>query len=134
MQAVDTAQFVARGISIAGVPPNHVSVRSYHPRFVQKTYTSMRGRSMQNSNKGRGRTYLDTARESDRLNTTSDTSNLIGDHAPMKLIPWEDIWTSLRVARIRGNGEMIEVFYNTLFKEAVFDDNGAWELDVKNGH
>jgi hypothetical protein len=38
------------------------------------------------------------------------------------------------VARIRGNGEMIEVFYNTLFKEAVFDDNGAWELDVKNGH
>ena len=44
----------------------------------------------------------------------------------MKLIPWEDIWTSLRVARIRGHGEMIEVFYDTLFKEAVFDDYGAW--------
>ena len=49
----------------------------------------------------------------------------------MKLIPWEDIWTSLRVARIRGNGEMIEVFYDTLFKEAVFDDNGAWSFDQK---
>jgi hypothetical protein len=49
----------------------------------------------------------------------------------MKLIPWEDIWTSLRVARIRGNGEMIEVFYDTLFKEAVFDDDGAWSFDQK---
>jgi hypothetical protein len=46
----------------------------------------------------------------------------------MKLIPWADIWTSLRVAKIRGNGEMIEVFYDTLFKEAIFDDNGAWAL------
>ena len=50
----------------------------------------------------------------------------------MKLIPWEDIWTSLRVARIRGNGEMIDVFYDTLFKEAVFDDDGAWSLNPKN--
>jgi hypothetical protein len=50
----------------------------------------------------------------------------------MKLIPWEDIWTSLRVARIRGNGEMIEVFYDTLFREAVFDDNGAWAIEIKN--
>lgn len=46
----------------------------------------------------------------------------------MKLIPWEDIWTTLRVARIRGNGEMIDVFYDTLFKEAVFDDDGAWSI------
>jgi len=44
----------------------------------------------------------------------------------MQLIPWEDIWKSLRGARIRGQGEMIEVFYDTLFKEAVFDDKGAW--------
>ncbi len=44
----------------------------------------------------------------------------------MKLIPWEDIWHSLRDARIRGHGQMIEVFYETLFKEAVFDDAGAW--------
>lgn len=50
----------------------------------------------------------------------------------MKLIPWEDIWTSLRVARIRGNGDMIDVFYDTLFKEAVFDDDGAWSVTPKS--
>ncbi|GEM_PF-2369498 len=50
---------------------------------------------------------------------------------PTKLIPWEDIWTSLRIARMRGNGEMIEVFYDALFKEAVFDDQGAWSWDLK---
>ena len=55
-----------------------------------------------------------------------------GRHSrPAKLIPWEDIWTSLRVARVRGNGEMIEVFYDVLFKEAVFDDRGAWSWDLK---
>jgi hypothetical protein len=54
---------------------------------------------------------------------TSDSS--------MKLIPWEDIWTSLRVATIRDNGEMIEIFYDTLFKEAIFDDQGAWSLPVR---
>jgi len=47
----------------------------------------------------------------------------------LKLIPWEDIWRSLRSAKIRGHGEMIEVFYETLFKEAVFDDDGAWSQD-----
>jgi hypothetical protein len=50
---------------------------------------------------------------------------------PMKLIPWEDIWTCLRVARIRGDGDMIDVFYDTLFREAVFDDDGAWSLPRK---
>lgn len=50
---------------------------------------------------------------------------------PMKLIPWKDIWITLKVARVRGNGEMIEVFYDTLFKEAVFDDNGAWALNER---
>ena len=49
----------------------------------------------------------------------------------MKLIPWTDIWASLTVAKIRGNGEMIEVFYDTLFKEAIFDDRGAWSLDPR---
>jgi hypothetical protein len=53
-------------------------------------------------------------------------------HVPMKLIPWEDIWTSLRVARIHGNGDMIDVFYDTLFREAIFDDDGAWSLDRKS--
>jgi len=56
----------------------------------------------------------------------------VPDHdRPTKLIPWEDIWTSLRVARMRGNGEMIEVFYDALFKEAVFDDRGAWSWELK---
>jgi hypothetical protein len=53
------------------------------------------------------------------------------DPESMKLIPWEDIWTSLRVAQIRGNGEMIDVFYDTLFKEAIFDDDGAWAFTPK---
>jgi hypothetical protein len=61
----------------------------------------------------------------------SATAALTRNGETMKLIPWEDIWTSLRVARIRGNGEMIEVFYDTLFKEAVFDDDGAWSCDQK---
>ena len=52
----------------------------------------------------------------------------------MKLIPWGDVWKSLRTARFRGNGEMIEVFYDTLFKEAVFDDRGAWSLERRTLH
>jgi hypothetical protein len=52
----------------------------------------------------------------------------------MKLIPWGDVWKSLRTARFRGNGEMIEVFYDTLFKEAVFDDRGAWSLERRRLH
>jgi hypothetical protein len=44
----------------------------------------------------------------------------------MTLIPWKDIWSSLKIAKHGGNGEMVAVFYDTLFKEAVFDDNGAW--------
>jgi hypothetical protein len=49
----------------------------------------------------------------------------------MKLIPWRDIWTSLTVAKMRGNGEMIAVFYDSLFKDAIFDDRGAWSLDLR---
>jgi len=55
-----------------------------------------------------------------------ETALTATDEQPLKLIPWSDIWSSLRVARVRGNGEMIEVFYDTLFKEAIFDDRGAW--------
>jgi hypothetical protein len=62
----------------------------------------------------------------------SATAALTRNGETMKLIPWEDIWTSLRVARIHGNGEMIDVFYDTLFKEAVFDDDGAWSVNAKN--
>lgn len=52
----------------------------------------------------------------------------------MKLIPWGEVWKSLRTARFCGNGEMIEVFYDTLFKEAVFDDRGAWSLERRRLH
>jgi hypothetical protein len=52
----------------------------------------------------------------------------------MKLIPWSDVWKSLRTARYRGNGDMIQVFYETLFKEAVFDDRGVWSLENRRTH
>ena len=55
-----------------------------------------------------------------------ENSYSVIDEQPLRLIPWSDIWSSLRVARVRGNGEMIEVFYDTLFREAIFDDRGAW--------
>lgn len=67
----------------------------------------------------------------DHSRNLSATAVLTKNGESMKLIPWEDIWTSLRVARIRGNGDMIDVFYDTLFKEAVFDDVGAWSLAHK---
>ena len=67
----------------------------------------------------------------DQPRRLSATAVLTKNGESMKLIPWEDIWTSLRVARIRGNGEMIDVFYDTLFKEAIFDDDGAWALDQR---
>jgi hypothetical protein len=66
-----------------------------------------------------------------RVRNLSATAALSRNGETMKLIPWEDIWTSLRVARIRGNGEMIDVFYDTLFKEAIFDDDGAWSVNPK---
>ena len=54
----------------------------------------------------------------------------MADREMMTLIPWKDIWTSLKIASHRGDGEMVAVFYDTLFKEAVFDDNGAWAWDL----
>jgi hypothetical protein len=88
---------------------------------------------MGSSNDRRGRPHpaADKTNTEKRSNSPNEDPNLIAERMHMKLIPWEDIWTSLRVARIRGNGEMIEVFYDTLFKEAVFDDNGAWAMDLK---
>jgi hypothetical protein len=86
------------------------------------------------SNDGRSRPYPDADKTNteERSKSPNEAPNRIGERAHMKLIPWEDIWTSLRVATIRGNGEMIETFYDTLFKEAVFDDNGAWTIEIKN--
>ncbi len=63
-----------------------------------------------------------------------DLARLRADFEAMKLIPWRDIWKSLSAARIRGNGKMIEVFYDTLFKNAVFDDRGAWSIETKRPH
>ena len=63
-----------------------------------------------------------------------DLARLRADFENMKLIPWRDIWKSLSVAKIRGNGKMIEVFYDTLFKDAVFDDRGAWSIEIKRSH
>jgi hypothetical protein len=89
---------------------------------------------MRFSNDGRGKPQPDANKRNieERSKSPHEAPNVTGERMHMKLIPWEDIWTSLRVARIRGNGEMIEVFYDTLFKEALFDDNGAWAMEVKN--
>jgi hypothetical protein len=65
----------------------------------------------------------------DALVTDNGDASSIPNPISMTLIPWKDIWSSLRIAKIRGNGEMIEVFYDTLFKEAIFDDKGAWSWD-----
>jgi hypothetical protein len=50
----------------------------------------------------------------------------------MKLTPWNDIWNSLTIASLRGNWRMVQVFYDTLFTEAVFDDRGAWYLNTRS--
>ena len=76
-----------------------------------------------------------TARQpQESVNEHSRHPSIAAERGPMKLIPWEDIWNSLRGARTRGQGEMIEVFYETLFKEAVFDDEGAWSKDQPPRH
>jgi len=74
-----------------------------------------------------GTDTVNIARSSDGISPSlaQETSSATNEQ-PLKLIPWSDIWSSLRVARVRGNGEMIEVFYDTLFREAIFDDRGAW--------
>ena len=64
----------------------------------------------------------------------ADLARLRADFEGMKLIPWREIWKSLSVARMRGNGKMIEVFYDTLFKDAVFDDRGAWSIEITKPH
>jgi hypothetical protein len=44
----------------------------------------------------------------------------------LKVIPWNEIWNLLQSAKMRGHTPMIDTFYDTLFKEARFDDKGAW--------
>ena len=59
-----------------------------------------------------------------------DRSETPPNRVAMKLTPWKDIWHLLKIAKHRGDGEMVEVFYETLFKDAIFDDNGAWSWDI----
>lgn len=68
-------------------------------------------------------------RPQETMNTSAHHPSIAAERGPMKLIRWGDIWSSLRAVKIRGHGEMIEVFYETLFKEAVFDDDGPWSLE-----
>ena len=72
-------------------------------------------------------------RPNDNTNSsgTSELGSLRNEYPGMMLIPWRDIWASLTVAKMRANGDMIEVFYDTLFKDAVFDDRGAWSVDLR---
>jgi hypothetical protein len=46
----------------------------------------------------------------------------------LKLVPWNEIWASIAAAKLRGNTEMLKAFYETLYREALFDDHGAWSL------
>lgn len=92
---------------------------------------------MQSSSKNTRPAKSYTSAGADAYNQTvgaPDLARLKADFEGMKLIPWKDIWRSLSVARMRGNGRMIEVFYDTLFKDAVFDDRGAWSIEIKKPH
>lgn len=52
-------------------------------------------------------------------------------YAGLKLIPWNEIWASIAVAKLRGNTDMLKVFYETMYKEACFDDRGVWSLESR---
>jgi hypothetical protein len=52
------------------------------------------------------------------------------DYGSMRVILWRDIWTSLTLAKHRGNDPMVRAFYEMLFRDAVFDDRGAWSLNI----
>ena len=44
----------------------------------------------------------------------------------MTMMPWNELWGLLRDAKARGHTPMIDSFYDQLFREARFDDKGAW--------
>ena len=90
--------------------------------------------SKRNFNSNKSASQPQPSREDVRPLTAVEWLRAKSEHPGMKLIPWQDIWTSLHVAKIRGNGEMVEVFYDTLFKDAVFDDRGAWSLNISKPH
>ena len=49
----------------------------------------------------------------------------------LMFIPWSDIWTSVKLAKLRGHNAMVKAFYDMLFNEALFDDRGVWSSNVK---
>jgi hypothetical protein len=69
--------------------------------------------------------------EYNRTLTQLEVLRTRSEFTSMKLTPWNDIWISLTIAALRGNRHMVKVFYETLFKEAVFDDRGAWCLNTR---
>ena len=91
-------------------------------------------RSSDRNNRSQGKLRRDRSDQSANAFAPASALRQEAAYAGMKLIPWGDVWKSLRTARFRGNGEMIEVFYDTLFKEALFDDNGAWSLERRRLH
>jgi len=91
-------------------------------------------RSSDRNNRSQGTRQRNRSDQSANALAPADAARPEATYAGMKLIPWGDVWKSLRTARFRGNGEMIEVFYDTLFKEAVFDDNGAWSPETRRLH
>ena len=49
----------------------------------------------------------------------------------LKLIPWSEVWAAVAVAKLRGNNEMLTVFYEKMYREAVFDDRGVWSFESR---
>lgn len=43
-----------------------------------------------------------------------------------RLILWREMWPRLSAAKRHGYSQIVTVFLERLFEEAVFDDEGAW--------
>ena len=90
---------------------------------------------MQSSNGSTDNTHANPANglsiEYNRTLTQLEALRTRTQFTSMTLTPWNDIWNSLTIASLRGNRRMVSVFYDTLFNEAVFDDRGAWCLNIR---
>jgi hypothetical protein len=88
----------------------------------------------QRSDKNQKRTTIadEAAREVHATFTPPDTRvDSQNVYAGLKVISWSEIWASIAAAKLRGNTEMLKVFYDSLYKEAVFDDRGVWVLNSR---
>jgi len=90
------------------------------PEF-EKTKENAMEKSSGDNNKNQ-RAPLDSVNDEPPKTRFRSTGNYVG----MTVIPWRNIWSSLAVAKLRGRTQMIDVFYDRLFEEALFDDRGAW--------